>query len=183
MKGKKLSFFVFIVVTICFTVMAISYASLASQVTIKGTSGYGDANWNISFLSIKKNEVLSTKDSKELSLPETVGTFATFNVELSQPGSRIIYDIVVQNTGTIDASLDTITGINEVNNEEPKNIIYKIDQLNYENGSIATTQLDLPNKTGKNYFRVTVEWPITDINKPISNASKAGTIFLNYKQK
>ena len=52
-----------------------------------------------------------------------------------------------------------------------------------ENGSVVQGTGDLLNTTGKNYFRVTIEWPAASTEVPTETTSKTGTIYLNYEQK
>ena len=168
---------------ITIALMTVGYAALATQLTINGTASTGDASWNISFASITKNDTLSTTDAIENAEPTATGTAATFNVTLPAPGSRMVYDIVVQNTGSIDATFQEITGINELNNSQPTAIVYKADRLDGPSGNVVTGTADLLNTTGKNYFRVTIEWPSTSTQVPTGVTSKTGTIYLDYAQK
>ena len=168
---------------ITIALMTVGYAALATQLTINGTASTGDASWNISFLSITKNTTLSSSDAVEEDTPTASGTAATFNVTLPRPGSKMVYDLVVQNTGTIDATFSEITGVDELNSAAPSQITYKVDRLDAENGSVVTGTGDLLNTTGKNYFRVTIEWPAASSEVPTGLTSKSGTIYLDYVQK
>ncbi len=167
---------------ITIALMTIGYAALATQLTINGTASTGDASWNIEFESITKNADLTTAGATEKSLPTASGTAATFNVELAQPGAKMTYDLVVVNNGTIDATFNEITGIDELNTAEPKAITYKAERLDGADGSPVTGSGDLLAK-GKNYFRVTVEWPADSTTVPTETTSKTGTIYLDYVQK
>ena len=115
--------------------------------------------------------------------PTATGTAATFNVTLPAPGSKMVYDIIVQNAGTIDATFKQITGIDELNATEPSAIKYNAVRLDGPNGNIVTGTTDLLNTTGKNYFRVTIEWPSDSTEIPTTITSKTGTIYLDYGQK
>lgn len=168
---------------ITIALMTIGYAALATQLTITGTAGTGDAKWDISFLSIAKNTTLSTADAVEVAQPTASGTAATFNVTLPKPGSKIVYDLVVQNKGTIDATFKEVTGVTEANAAEPTVITYTVDRLDAENGTAVTGEGDLLNTTGKNYFRVTIEWPADAGMPTTATTSKTGTIYLDYSQK
>ena len=136
--------------------MTIGYAALATQLTINGTASTGDASWDISFLSITKNTTLSTTDAVEVDEPTASGTAATFT---------------------------ETTGVTELNAAAPTQITYKVDRLDSENGSPVQGTGDLLNTTGKNYFRVTIEWPASSTEVPTETTTKTGTIYLNYEQK
>lgn len=168
---------------ITIALMTVGYAALATQLTINGTASTADASWDISFLSIEKNTTLSSNDAVENSAPTATGTAATFDVTLPKPGSKMVYDIVVQNTGTIDATFKELNGVEELNTAAPQEIKYTAVRLDGENGDVVTGTGDLLNTTGKNYFRVTVEWPQASNTVPTGAVSKTGTIYLDYQQK
>lgn len=168
---------------ITIALMTVGYAALATQLTINGTASTGNAKWDISFLSITKNTTLSSTDAVENSTPTASGTAATFDVTLPKPGSKMVYDLVVQNIGTIDATFNEITGVDEINAQEPTQLTYKVERLDSEDGIAVTGTADLLNTTGKNYFRVTIEWPAGSTQTPTTTTSKTGTIYLDYVQK
>lgn len=167
---------------ITIALMTVGYAALATQLTINGTASTGDASWNISFLSITKNATLSTTDAVENSAPTASGTAATFDVKLPQPGSKMVYDVVVQNTGSIDATFNAISGIDELNSTAPTAIEYSAVRLDAADGTVVTGPGDLL-AAGKNYFRVTIEWPSSSTEVPTDTTSKTGTIYIDYAQK
>lgn len=165
-------------------VMAVGYAALAASLTINGTASTGDATWQIEYASITKNVALSTADAEEIEAPTASGTAATFSVKLPKPGSKMVYDLVVENKGSIDATLKEIAGVEALNAAAPTAITYKVDRLDGANGNVTTSTGDLDNTTGKHYFRVTVEWPSVDNQTiPTGETSKTGTINLEYVQK
>lgn len=170
---------------ITIALMTIGYAALATQLTVNGTASTGNASWDVSFLSITKNETLSTTDAVENSTPTASGTAATFDVTLPKPGSKMVYDIVVQNTGTIDATFKSITGIEELNAQAPTAITYTATRLDAADGNVISGEGDLLSAAdnNKNYFRVTVEWPVSSTDVPTGTVSKTGTIYLDYQQK
>lgn len=168
---------------ITIALMTIGYAALATQLTINGTASTGDAKWDISFLSIAKNETLSSAEAVENEEPSAAGTAASFNVTLPKPGTKMVYDLVVQNAGTIDAVYKSVEGVDEANAMEPTQIVYTVERLDAADGSAVTGEGDLVATTGKNYFRVTVEWPSTSEEVPTETVAKTGTIYLNYEQK
>lgn len=160
--------------------MTIGYAALATQSTInnKSNNNNNKDTWNVEFESITKNSTLTTTDAKEITLPTASGTAVSFNVELPNSESKITYDLTVVNKGTLDAKLNNIIGIDELNSNEPKEIIYEIQKLDDTNNSEITYNEDLLTK-GRNHFRVTIKSNKTFTEKK----AKAGTIYLNYIQK
>lgn len=159
--------------------MTVGYAAIAARLTINESK---NSKWEIDTISIVKDEKLSTNGVNEISNPIAIGTSLTFNVNFSNPGEKIVYNVTVKNEGTIDAIYRETTGLNEINSYEPNDIIYTIERLDKE-GNQATGEVDL--LSGKtNTFRVTIEYDNSNTNTQIAtNATKSGTINLIYNQK
>ncbi len=165
---------------ITIALMTVGYAALATQLSIEGTSNISDASWNIEFESITKNSDLSTAGAIEKAVASASGTSASFNVELSKPGDKMVYDLVVQNKGSIDATLKEISGPDNINLEEPTDITYTVQRLDDE-GSVTTSEGDLLSGSSHK-FRVTIEWKAEATSIP-GTKTKTGTINFNYEQK
>ncbi len=103
MKSKKI-----IMITMCclICIMAVGYAAFATQLTINGTASI-ESTWKILFTKIE--EVSKTSGVAITNPPTASGTTATFNVDLTSPGDKIVYKITVANQGTIDAIINDIT--------------------------------------------------------------------------
>ena len=103
MKTKKM-----IIITMCtlICIMAIGYAAFATQLTINGTASI-ESTWKILFTKIE--EVSKTSGVTITNPPTASGTTATFNVDLTSPGDKIVYKITVANQGSLDAVIDKIT--------------------------------------------------------------------------
>lgn len=168
---------------ITIALMTIGYAALATQSTINNNSNNTTSDtWNVEFESITKNATLTTPSAKEIALPTANSTAITFNIELSEPGSKITYDLTVVNNGSIDATLNNILGIDELNANVPKEITYEIQKLDNGNSSKITDKEDLLAK-GRNHFRVTIKLDDNANESSTESKVKAGTIYLNYIQK
>lgn len=184
-NDKSRNMLIIVILLIAILSISIGYAALSQQLTITGTSSTGSASWDIAFSSISKNDELSTAGSKEVDIPVVVGTSATFNVEFDYPGAKIVYDLIVTNNGTIDATYVDYGGLDEVNGAEPTQIQYSIDRLDPDNNNVLNATGDLlSGKTNK--FRITVQWVSSsngDDTVPTETTSKVGTLVLNYRQK
>ena len=103
MKSKKI-----IMITMCclICVMAIGYAAFATNLTINGTANI-TSTWKVLFTKIE--EVSKTSGVTITKVPTAEGTNATFNVDLTSPGDKIVYKITVANQGTLDAIINDIT--------------------------------------------------------------------------
>lgn len=151
--------------------MSIGYAAMAQQLTINGSANFSDASWSINFTDITL-DAAATKGATQVSAPAIVGTTASFDVKLAYPGAKAVYTVEVENAGSIDAVLKTITGVTEANAAAPTEIKYTVSGI-AENDTLAAS--------AKKQFTVTVEW--LDTNKIASTTtSKTATIYLNYEQ-
>ncbi len=103
MKAKQT-----LIITMCtlICIMAIGYAAFATNLTINGTANV-TSTWKVLFTKIE--EVSKTSGVTITKVPTAEGTTATFNVDLTSPGDKIVYKITVANQGTLDAIINDIT--------------------------------------------------------------------------
>ena len=87
--------------------MGVGYAAFQSQLKISGTSNIA-SNFLVKITSITPNSIIGTAADKT-EITTYNDTSATFGVSLKSPGDSITYDITIENKGTIDAVLKTIT--------------------------------------------------------------------------
>lgn len=85
--------------------MSVGYAALAQTLNINGTADI-TSNWNIAFSTISSGTAVGTASNN--SAPVISGTTASFDVNFISPGDSMTYQIVVSNSGTLDAVLDDI---------------------------------------------------------------------------
>lgn len=87
-------------------IMGVGYAAFAQQLTITGNANI-TSNWDVHIKSITPGEPVGT--AKNVSAEVTPGdnTKATFSTQLVSPGDSLTYTVVVENTGTIPAMVDT----------------------------------------------------------------------------
>lgn len=148
--------------------MTIGYSALSSILNINGTSKV-TGNWDIHFESIEEGTMVN---ATTLEATTDQGTTATFNVDLTKPGSSAEYLVTVKNGGTIDAVVESIDGIDEINAASPTDIVYSVEDITPgdELGSGASKE-----------FKVKVVWKSTATT--IINSSKKATIHVNFVQK
>ena len=99
----------YIIIGLCaiLVIMGVGYAAFQSQLKITGTSNIA-SNFLVKITSITPNSIVGTAlDKPEITTYND--TSATFGVSLKSPGDSITYDITIENKGTIDAVLKTIT--------------------------------------------------------------------------
>ena len=97
--------------------MAVGYSTFATDFTINGTSEI-TGEWDVRITNIKAIEVPIGCDA---GTPTFTKDTANFSAKLNKPGDEIIYEVTIENLGTIDAKLQTIIfteeigGIEEIN--------------------------------------------------------------------
>ena len=151
-----------------FLMLGIGYALLSQTLQINGTANI-TSKWKILFTSAEEKEMVNaTTQLKEI----TDDTTLTLNVELTQPGAKATYDVVVANQGDLDAVLSKIEGVEETNSSDPLPI-----KVHLENIAVGDPLLKGEEKT----FRVIIEWDASvDFNE--TNMSKEIEITLTYEQ-
>ena len=167
-KLKSEHFLIGTIVVSVFLMLGIGYALLSQTLQINGTANI-TSKWKILFTSAEEKEMNNaTTQLKEI----TNETTLTLNVELTQPGAKATYDVVVANQGDLDAVLSKIEGVEETNNSTPLPI-----KVHLENIKEGDPLLKGEEKT----FQVIVEWDASqDFNE--TNMKKEISITLTYEQ-
>jgi uncharacterized repeat protein (TIGR01451 family) len=146
--------YVIIALVCAIAVMAVGYSLLAQTLTINGTATIS-SNWNVAITGITEGDNQGTTASNTSPAGYT-GTSATFNVELVKPGDKMVYDITVKNSGTLNAKLTGLTVNPSVTAET--GIYYKVTGVTQD-----VTTLDA-NET--NTVTVEVGWVAGDASTP-----------------
>ena len=155
--------------TLCAVIigLVVGYAVLSQQLTINGTGGIA-SDFNILFTDIGEGTMNgATTINKQI----TDSTTATFTIDLSKPGASGEYLITVENRGTIDAMVESISGIDEANQAAPTDITFSISDIAVND--------KLPAKESK-VFKVKVDW--SSASTSIPNTNKDLTLKINFVQ-
>ena len=113
--------------------MTVGYSSFATDFTIDGTTEI-TGTWDVRITNIKAIQVPEGCDA---GTPTFTKDSATFNATLNKPGDEIIYEVTIENLGTINARLQTIIFTEEING---------IEEINYTTSELKT-DLDADDKT------------------------------------
>ena len=147
-KIKSEHFLIGTIIVSVFLMLGIGYALLSQTLQIDGTANI-TSKWKILFTSAEEKEMNNaTTQLKEI----TDDTTLTLNVELTQPGAKATYDVVVANQGDLDAVLSKIEGVEETNSSDPLSI-----KVHLENIAEGDPLLKGEEKT----FQVIVEWDVS----------------------
>ena len=158
-----------IIGTLCAVIigLAVGYAVLSQQLTINGTGGIA-SDFNVLFTNITEGIMNgATTINKQI----TDSTTATFTIDLKSPGSNGEYLITVENRGTIDAMVESISGLDEANQAAPTDITFSISDIAVND--------KLPAKESK-VFKVKVDWSSASTSIPSTN--KNLTLKINFVQ-
>ena len=120
--------------------LAVGYAVLSQTLNIQGT-GSITSDFNIVFTNIEEiNQVpesgdyngfdngilggmnITTHDITTLQADVTNEHQIDLNVDMKKPGAMGVYEITVENTGKLDGYISDITGLDEANASEPRDI-------------------------------------------------------------
>ena len=131
----------YIIIGLCaiLVIMGVGYAAFQSQLKISGTSNIG-SNFLVKITNIEVSNIVGGAADKEEVTTHT-DTTATFGTTLQSPGDSITYDITIENQGTIDAILKTITKTDTSNSA----ILFTTSGVNegdpLNEGELATMQV------------------------------------------
>ena len=105
--------------------MALGYAALSSSLKISGT-GTISANWDILFTNIEEGSKKGATSNESVITDKLT---ATFDVDLNAPGDYIEYHVTIKNNGNIDAVIENIIGIADINRQPPTDIKFSIEGI------------------------------------------------------
>ena len=141
--NKNRLYYIFGMIAICaFVSIGIGYSIMSSTVKIDGTASI-TSTWRVVFTKAVENTMQGATTTAEPSI--TGGTTLDIGVELDEKGSQAIYDVTVENQGTIDSYVKEI----RLNEGEPTDLKVYVSGL-YKGFSLKAGE----SKT----FQVIAEW-------------------------
>ena len=121
--NKNRLYYIFGMIAICaFVSIGIGYSIMSSTVKIDGTASI-TSTWRVVFTKAVENTMQGATTTAEPSI--TGGTTLDIGVELDEKGSQAIYDVTVENQGTIDSYVKEI----RLNDGEPTDLKVYISGL------------------------------------------------------
>ena len=147
--------------------LVLGYAALSQVLNINGTSSIS-GDFNIQIVALDENTMNHAQTVSKTGLGTTT---VSFTVDLESPGASAIYDVTVENKGSIDAVLKSIEGIDEANLSAPLDV--KFSTTGIEEGDPLL-------KGQRKTFQVQVRWDSSATEIPTSN--KTLVLKLNYEQ-
>ncbi len=113
-KNKKFIIIFFLATII---LMAVGYSTFATDFTINGVTEI-KGEWDVRITNITAIQV---PDGCDAGTPTFTNDSINFSAKLNKPGDEIIYEVTIENLGTIDAELQTIIFTEEIDGIEEIN--------------------------------------------------------------
>ncbi len=104
-KKVNYSGLVAMVLAVAVLVMSIGFATFSQNLTINGTANVSTASWQIQFDADSYAETSGSVTTT----PTINATTVTYTVDLQEPGQFYEFTIDVENQGTFDANLTSLT--------------------------------------------------------------------------
>ena len=167
-------------------VMAVGYAAFAQQLTINGSASI-TSKWDVHMTNDGKSatpeSTMGTTPTGDINVEEG-GLTATFTANFTSPGDKITFVVPIENKGTLDAKLSTIT----LSSDTPD---MQIDQ-----GQLTATTKDgdikytvtrptanpLTANTGKDTLTIVAEFVDQAEQGDLQNLTAQLTVTMNYVQ-
>ena len=185
-KDKKNAIIVSLLIAV--VAMAIGYAALSSQLTINGTAEV-TSTWDVKMTSISegtKSNSAGVESTAIVNSAELSGnTTATFDVSFQTPGDTVEFDIVVTNSGSLDAKLANVTATATDGGDTPLELTEE-NGINYEitidGKTVDEAKNDvLTNTGGHSTIHVKVYWDQNATEVPVNSLKKL-SVTLDYEQ-
>lgn len=181
-KQKNTQMFVIAILAVALLTMSVGFAAFSSVLNINGTANVKASSWNVHFNTASYNETTGTNYVSVAAANRTIeATSMTYTVDLPEPGKTYQFTIDVENTGTFDAVLKSMT-ITSLNENVAKYLTYTVTYNNSTPAEAANTTL--AKETGRATVKVTVAYvqPALASDLPSTNQTVTLDVSLNYEQ-
>ena len=175
-KDRKVLYMILCVVLVCVFTLTIAYAALNAVLIIQGNAQVSSANWNIHFANpvVTNGSVTTTK-------PIINGNSLTFDVTLNMPGDFYEFNVDIVNSGSIDATLNSVNITPELDASQSKFFSYSFE---YTNGNSIKVGDDIYKGSSVTaVFKVFYRNDLTASDLPTQNSSLNMTVSLEFTQK
>lgn len=191
---------VIIVLLVLVVLMSVGFALFSAALPISG-SGTLSGNWNVNFKSDSLTEVGKSSGTTVNTASIDAGKLsATLDVSFTKPGDYVEYNIIVENTGDIDAYLKSVNLVKKNGQATNSNAI-KFTYTIYNNDKTTTytsahmigestevidttltpASATLNKKTDTNIVNIRMDY-LSDTTSITNGESGAYTLTLNYEQ-
>lgn len=189
MRNKRKNMLIAVLLLVVL-LMSAAFAAFSSNLNITGTSTV-DNSWNVKITNIELKES-SLDKSNPYGLAESpsttpggatnptyTDTTATFYSTLGAPGDSVTYVVTIQNTGTVNAIVDSIEWVNE---DGTADLQYNVSPIIYSYSFPNRNQV-LAKNGGTTTLDVTVTYDSEVTDQPEESLlEKSATLSINYVQ-
>ena len=129
MDTRKKKDILIIVMVVALVFMSTAYALLSHQLNINGTATISDS-WNVKITSI---EAIASSGTAEAGSVNNTGTVATISPVFYTVGDSVTYKVIVENKGSLDAVLSSITtAVTSNDGTDAPNVTYEYEGIKAE---------------------------------------------------
>lgn len=185
-KKKNTQLIIIGVLSFAILFMSVGFATYATNLTINGTTTFGQSKWSVHFDASSYNE---TTGGKAQAVTENLGnTSITYSTTLSEPGEFAEFTVNVINDGTFDATLTKLTM--SVDQSKPY-MTYKVwygSNTTPYTSTANNLSIDLPHASGSNTVpvKVRVDYVQPELSSELPTTTSESvecTLVLDYVQK
>ena len=165
-------------------VMAVGYAAFAQQLTINGSAEI-TSNWDVHMTNDGKSatptSTMGTAPTGEVNVEEG-GLTATFTANLVSPGDKVTFVVPIENTGSIDATLNDVVLTSTTPNMNIQDLVATTQDGNIKYTVTRPTASPLTANGGKDTITIVAEFVDQNNQGNLQNVSANLTVTMNYVQ-
>jgi len=182
-ENKNRGFRVIVIFALCFSVIGLSigFAAFSQTLNINGTGTLKSNTWKVVFADLVVPTLVNGNLEGETTTSQSInvaGTTFSFDVALTLPGDKVVYDFKVKNTGTIDAKVTAVV-LTGVGVATANKVNYT---LTYADGT-AISANDILNSGDSKDLKLTVEFDpaATSADIPLTDFTFSLGATINYE--
>ena len=190
-KSKNYVVFGVLALVVSLVAVSLAYAGFTQQLNINGSASVKSASWNVHFTNVALGTPVGTAAWGTQPALNGATKIGDYTATLNAPGDTLSFDFDVENTGTFNATLDSITigspSCSGDANFTCSQITYKLYKKGTQNEvtSVATADGDLTANGGKKSYTLVLKFENLNNNNvlPTSDVTVSGlSVVFNYTQ-
>ena len=179
-KEKGLQTLIIAVLAIAILIMSVGFAAYSQTLNINGTATVKSANWKVHFVDTTYAESTGSVQATSKTITDTD---VTYTVTLTKPGDFYEFSINVENAGTINAKLQSIT-MSALTAAQAKYLTYKLTYDGTDYTATTTGLSNALNASASKTVKVRLDYvqPEQSEDLPATDATVTLTASLDYVQ-
>ena len=181
-KKGNVQTFVIIMLTVAVVVMSVGFALANIDLELTGTTTVGSSSWKVQF---RPNSFTANTNSETATDIVVNTTTVTYDITLSEVGDIFDYNVIVENLGSFDAVLKTITITDISSHADYLSFVVNYNNKEYSKPSNTVEESDqnvLTAKTGNETinFKAVYKKPADATKLPTADTTVSITVTLVY---